>query len=447
MGAVHVAFDERLDRRVAIKLLHQTEMKSELVRERVLREAQAMARVSHANVVPIYEVGEADEQIFIAMEYVDGTTLKEWQKQPRPWQEVLRMYLEAGQGLRAAHEVGLIHRDFKADNVLIGKDGRLRVADFGLARLGAGRLVAPGSELPAPSGDRLAAPLTVVGAISGTPGYMYPEQYQAADVDASSDQFSFCASLFEALYRRLPYAGDTLVELAANTLAGKLEAQPAGSQVPIEVHVALVRGPAVDPAKRFASMAALLAALALEQGHTAAGVSMSRRRAGYLFAFCIVVLHLMTRINGWEKVPAPGSDLLATAAASLILGAIGVALRKTLYRNAFHRRIFTLGMVILLQKLLLGILGASFSLSFRVCHALDLVTLAAACTLFAFSELTALFWVPAAMLLAAAALVRYGDAAVPYTFSLFPIVAAATVLAWNSAAERAHRESWQTPQG
>lgn len=136
-----------------------------------------------------------------------------------------------------------------------------------------------------------------------------------------------------------------------------------------------------------------------------------------------------------------GRDLLATLAASVMLGAIGVALRKTLYRNAFHRRIFTLGLVILLQKLLLGFVGASFSLPFRVCHTIDQGTLAAAFTLLAFAGLTALFWVPVAMLLAAAALVRYGDAAVPYTFSIFPLVAGATVIAWNAAAERVHRES------
>ena len=208
--------------------------------------------------------------------------------------------------------------------------------------------------------------------------------------------------------------------------------------------MALVRGLSVDPAKRFPSMAALLSALALEEGHSAAGAATTRRRAGYLFALCIVALNLLTRIRGWGKVPVPGSDLLATVVASVALAVLGVALRKTLYRNTFHRRIFTLGMIILLQKLALALLGVSFSLPFRVCHAIDLVTLATAFTLLAFAGLTALFWIPPIMLLAAAALARFGDAAIPYTFSLFPIIAGATVIAWNAAAERAHREILQT---
>jgi serine/threonine protein kinase len=186
MGVVLAAYDEELDRRVALKLLRDRSAHAEH-RIRILREAQAMARVSHPNVVQVYEVGEfgqpdkGDSHIFIAMEFIDGATLHDWQQQPgRTWEEILRVYLAAGQGLLAAHESGLVHRDFKPDNVLVGSDGRPRVADFGLARGGGGAK----AEEPAPgaaekdagrSGHLLIARLTQHGTIMGTPQYMSPE--------------------------------------------------------------------------------------------------------------------------------------------------------------------------------------------------------------------------------------------------------------------------------
>lgn len=446
MGAVYAAFDERLDRRVAIKLLHQTERQSELQRERVLREAQAMARVSHANVVPIYEVGEVDEQIFITMEYVEGTTLKEWQRsKQRPWQEVLRMYLEAGAGLRAAHEAGLIHRDFKADNVLIGREGRPRVADFGLARLGAGGSSAAEKDPSGPSGERLATPLTVAGAVSGTPGYMSPEQYLAKEVDARSDQWSFCASLYEALYGRLPFEGSSFAELAANTLAGKLSPRPAGAFVPIEVHAALARGLATEPDQRFVSMDALMAALALEQGHTAAGVSATRRRALNLFVAFILVLHVCARVLAPSAGPPPYNSALTSAAGLVVFSVIGLVLRRTWLRNTFHRRIYTLCAVTLVQKTLLALFATYFALPHPVFFAIDLLCLTGATTLGAFLGLPVLFWLSPVMLAGACLTARYGAAIVPFAFSLYPIAVGTITLAWSAAAERAQRESLQAP--
>lgn len=171
MGTVFSAYDEQLDRRIAIKILHQAATAQG--RQRLVREAQALARLGHPNVVYVYEVGEVDERLFLAMEFVEGCTLADWQSVgKRAWPEIVRMYIEAGRGLLAAHEAGLVHRDFKPENVLVGKDGRPRVVDFGLAR-------APQeAELPmtAPAPPRpLDKALTVEGTILGTPQYMSPE--------------------------------------------------------------------------------------------------------------------------------------------------------------------------------------------------------------------------------------------------------------------------------
>ncbi|MFO0576093.1 MAG: serine/threonine-protein kinase, partial [Polyangia bacterium] len=184
MGVVLAAYDEELDRKAALKLLRDRSERAAEHRIRILREAQAMARVSHPNVVQVYEVGEfsqpgePDSHVFIAMEYIDGETLHAWQDRPgRSWVEILRMYLAAGQGLLAAHQSGLVHRDFKPDNVLVGSDGRPRVADFGLARGGEASEAEP---LPQATGlseqsGLLISPLTQAGAILGTPMYMSPE--------------------------------------------------------------------------------------------------------------------------------------------------------------------------------------------------------------------------------------------------------------------------------
>ena len=443
MGSVYAAYDERLDRRVAIKLLHETGSQSVLRRERVLREAQAMARISHVNVVPIYEVGEVGEQIFIAMEFVDGVTLKKWQGQEqRPWQDTLRMYLQAGEGLRAAHEAGLIHRDFKADNVLIGKDGRPRVADFGLARLGSGSPLPDERGATSPSSDRLLTPLTEAGAISGTPGYMSPEQYQAQDVDARSDQFSFCASLYEALYGCLPFTGRSFAELAANTLAGKLSPPP-GTHVPREIYQALARGLALDPSQRFPSMAALLSALALEQGHTAAALPLTRRRAVNLFIALVVLSNLVVLIPGAKIEPSLGRSATMNAVVLAVFFSIGALLRKTLLRNAFHRRIYTWCAVTLTQRLVLMWFAIYFDMPFRMYQCLDFVVMAGAFALVSFLGLPALFWVPAVFLLTAGLSAHLGDATIPYTLWLSPGAAAAIALAWSAAADRAQRETLQ----
>jgi tetratricopeptide (TPR) repeat protein/tRNA A-37 threonylcarbamoyl transferase component Bud32 len=269
MGVVYAAFDPELDRRVAIKLLRSDLGSAErrtISHQRMVREAQAMARLSHPNVIPVYDVGTAGERLFVAMELVDGGTLTEWLRgQTRSWRDVLEVYIQAGRGLAAAHAAGLVHRDFKPDNVLIGRDGRPRVTDFGLAR------AIDSAEAPAPaSGDRhvdasssssLHQPLTRQDTMMGTPGYMSPEQVFAEAIDARTDQFSFCASLYEGLYRERPFDGVDLEKMVEAVERGEVRPAPADSPVPAWLRKALVRGLAFDPAQRWPSMDALLHAL------------------------------------------------------------------------------------------------------------------------------------------------------------------------------------------
>lgn len=275
MGMVYAAYDSVLDRKVALKLLPpgDLEMDAEVTsgRARLLREAQAMARLSHPNVVAIYDVYQHGAQVFMAMELVEGQTLLQWQQgQTRGWKETLAAFLAAGQGLAAAHAAGLVHRDFKPTNVLVGKDGRVRVTDFGLARTHN----APAEEPSAPEPTRprrdtgpvkahslLELELTQRGAVMGTPAYMAPEQFRGAAADARSDQFSFAVSLWEALYGVRPFEGTTAAQRRQNVLDGRIQPAPSSSDVPPWVTRALLRALATDPAQRYPSLDALLSLL------------------------------------------------------------------------------------------------------------------------------------------------------------------------------------------
>jgi tetratricopeptide (TPR) repeat protein len=267
-GIVYAAFDPELDRKVALKLVRA----SERTQARLLREAQAMARLSHPNVVAVYDVGTLENRVFVAMEFVDGWTLRQWlQQSKRSWRDVMAAYLSAGRGLVAAHAAGLVHRDFKPDNVLVGRDGSVRVTDFGLVRAGP----ASDDDLHEPEAPREARPLdarlTQVNAVVGTPGYMAPEQFRSTQTDARTDQWAFCAALYEALYGRLPFFGETVDEVREATCAGKLP-PPDRSKVPTRIHRAIARGLSLDPAARFPAMEELLHELARDP-------SVGRRRA------------------------------------------------------------------------------------------------------------------------------------------------------------------------
>ena len=245
MGTVYLARDLQLGRPVALKIQHDLRART---RERVLREAQALARLSHPNVVTVYAVGTHGRAVFIAMEYVDGADAGHWlEQEARTPAQILALYHQAGLGLAAAHDAGLVHRDFKPRNVLIGRDGSVKVADFGLARV-----EGPGTELGGDGGGgdggEEGAPetLTRTGAVLGTPAYMAPEQRFGLAADARSDQFSYATAVAEALYGDRP---------EANARLGRRRG------VPRVARVALARALRADPAERFPGMGELLRAL------------------------------------------------------------------------------------------------------------------------------------------------------------------------------------------
>ncbi len=265
MGVVYAAYDPQLDRRVALKLVRGAGGggSSPEGRSRLVREAQTMARLSHPNVVAVHDAGPFGDQIFLAMELVSGQDLKAWLAEAaRPWRQVLDVYLAAGRGLEAAHAAGLVHRDFKPENVLLAEDGRVRVTDFGLARQ------LDSAETPLALSDSLQEPLeslsetlTRTGVLVGTPAYMAPEQAARSRADARSDQFSYCVSLYEALYGERPFKGATLRELIEAAQSGRVQPAPAGSEVPVWIRKVLLRGLSFQPDQRYPSMAALLEAL------------------------------------------------------------------------------------------------------------------------------------------------------------------------------------------
>lgn len=266
MGVVYAAYDDKLDRKVAVKLLRAGYGPvTQTARQRLLREAQAIARLSHRSVIQVYEVGTHEDEVFVAMEYVEGSTLKQWQPS-RDWREILARYLDAGRGLCAAHAAGIVHRDFKADNVLVrASDLVVRVVDFGLARTDGQTEL---GEDPNPrSGDHEPS-LTHTGVIMGTPAYMAPEQHLAQPTEPRTDQYAFCSSLFEALYGYRAFAGERIDELRCNVLDGKVEPAPRYTAVPASIHKALTRGLSVDPEARFPTMDALLAELAVPTSGT-----------------------------------------------------------------------------------------------------------------------------------------------------------------------------------
>ncbi|MBK8260319.1 MAG: serine/threonine protein kinase [Nannocystis sp.] len=270
MGSVYAAYDPQLDRRVAIKLLHSSGASSAHSRSRLLREAKALAQIAHPNVVTIHDVGTFGDQIYLAMEHVAGGDLFGWLTTERPWQEVLAVFIAAGEGLASAHRAGLVHRDFKPANVLIGGDGRPRVTDFGLVRVDGelpGEEGAQGSAGP-PLDRALDAAdaswserLTQDGAVMGTLPFMSLEQLEGRTVDARTDIFAFCVALYEALFGEHPYPGDNWGERLAAIKEGRMRTPPANVGVPKRLRAALRRGLAADAEDRPPTMEALLAEL------------------------------------------------------------------------------------------------------------------------------------------------------------------------------------------
>ncbi len=294
MGIVYAAYDEQLDRKIAIKVLRAELGDDDQGRARMLREAQALARLSHPNVVQVHGVGRWREHDYVAMEFVDGETLDRWLARDHGWRETLEMVAQAGRGLSAAHQAGLVHRDFKPANILVGVDCRARVLDFGLARaveqLDSGRfpevaetleqtVTASGDSSRHRSADSIGVSsafdrvLTMSGAVMGTPAYMAPEQHLGNAVTALSDQFSFCVVLYEALFGRRPYRAEARAEYAVRVAEGDFIVPGVGSGIPAWLRRAVMRGLSPNPAKRWPSMDVLLAELARDRAR-------SWRRAG-----------------------------------------------------------------------------------------------------------------------------------------------------------------------
>jgi tetratricopeptide (TPR) repeat protein/predicted Ser/Thr protein kinase len=269
MGVVYAAYDPELDRKLAIKLLLSTHSRADAAHARLLREAQAMAKLDHPNVVPVFDVGEHQDSIYVAMEFIQGVTLGDWLREARGWEDTLQVFLQAARGLEAAHAAGMVHRDFKPDNVMVGKDGRVRVMDFGLVSdLGDGEVTGPGEMLHAVTKDSRTSSrnLTEVGALMGTPAYMAPEQFLGRKTDHRTDQFSFCVALWEGLFSERPFAGDNLADIATAVTRGRRNDAPRGSTVPRWLRTICERGLATSPDDRFASMGALVDAVQAEIG-------------------------------------------------------------------------------------------------------------------------------------------------------------------------------------
>lgn len=291
MGVVYSAYDPQLDRDVALKLLRTNRLDSEdeeTVRRRWLREARALAKVVHPNVVHAYEVGLSDDgEAYLAMELVDGRTLRDFGVDGGvPRERVIAVYLDAARGLAAAHEAGLVHRDFKPDNVLLAADGRARVVDFGLARASGERQATvdgPATEVQASQDSQ---GITRTGTVLGTPAYMAPEQRRGDAVDARADQFSWCVSLYEALLGTAPPTP-----------------LPISPRDPI---LAIVqRGLAEDPADRFPSMEALVEAIEAAQRPKARG------------HWWVAGVGATVLVGVWSVLPRPSQDPACDEAAQV----------------------------------------------------------------------------------------------------------------------------------
>ncbi|MCA9709862.1 MAG: protein kinase, partial [Myxococcales bacterium] len=272
-GVVYKAYDTRLDRNVALKLLRGATGEEELdqAHRRLVKEAQAMAQLSHPSVVTVHDVGTVELsgriRVFVKMEYVRGQTLQArmaaWHDEPGGprWTDVRDVFVAAGEGLAAAHDRKLIHRDFKPANVMVDDAGRVMVTDFGLVRRAPDADVGLDATEPQAAQRALDVLLTRTGARVGTPAYMAPEQFDGEPGSAQSDQFAFCVALYEALYGQRPFAGDDLAQLTRAVLEGSPRPPPAGARVPRFVVRALWRGLSRDPAERHRDMHALLDAL------------------------------------------------------------------------------------------------------------------------------------------------------------------------------------------
>ncbi len=307
MGVVYKAYDPELDRRIALKLLRvqrRSQSKATRARDRLMREAKALAQLSHPNVVSAYDVGTHEQDVFVAMELVEGKTFKQWLAEAKPGpRQILQVMVDAGRGIAAAHRAGLVHRDIKSDNIVIGDDARVRVLDFGLARAASlGELRADSSRTPSPedqapaeasmAGSILTTPMTLAGAVMGTPGYMAPEQYLGLEVDEQSDQYGFCVTLYEALVGRRPHQAMTYRELKTKVTTETVS-MPATAKVPAWLRRILLRGLSLAKEDRYPSMADLLHQLSRDP-------RLVWRRASLMVLVLLLLGTSLAAVWGWQ---------------------------------------------------------------------------------------------------------------------------------------------------
>jgi len=428
MGVVYSAYDEELDRRVALKLLRPGRDNSPRNQARMQREARAMAKLSHPNVVQVYEVGRFEEQVFVAMEFVQGRTLGVWLRaQERTWQEILGVMVQAGRGLQAAHEAGVIHADFKPDNVLIDAKDQVRVVDFGLSRradpasaslraaasnlTAAGSSTAAGSRSGSAASGEAAASMPAASLslrpvprphsdlddsgrlrpgeeprsnarIAGTPAYMAPEQHRHQPADQRSDQFSFCVTLFTALYGKHPFAGGSLLELIINLTDGKFHPPPADTQVPANVHAVIVRGLALESDARWPALAEMLDALEKASGRDKDpefDLSVAKQQrvvlAGIVAASILGMSIWVILGSAKDLMPSPEVNAMAGAIINAVLFTIIFVFRGPLLKNTINRRVTAWLVVSSIAMLVHRVITMALGVPVATTMALDLLLL------------------------------------------------------------------------
>lgn len=260
MGIVYRAFDPQLRRRVALKVLNPLRNQDPHAHQRMLLEARALAKLDHPNVVKVHDAMLVDQQIVVVMELLDGETLERWCERPRRWREILDVYAQAAEGLSAAHSVGVVHRDFKPSNAVIGRDGRVRVLDFGLARLADAPLDPPSS------GATEVQDVTATGVVLGTLAYASPEQLAGQRVTAVSDQFSFSVALHVAIEGMQPFSVGDIEARLASIESGEVHIARDGRRVPVWLRAVIARGLAANPAARFSAMSDIAGELRRARG-------------------------------------------------------------------------------------------------------------------------------------------------------------------------------------
>jgi tetratricopeptide (TPR) repeat protein/predicted Ser/Thr protein kinase len=356
MGVVCTAYDPKLDRKIALKLLRKRGKKDDrhsTGQARLIREAQALAKLQHANIVTVHDVDQFEGQVYMAMEYVDGASLDQWMvRDQRSWRDVLDVFIQAARGLAAAHAAGITHRDFKPANVLIGKDGRVLVVDFGLAKSHDDKSQERSGlhdQVVEPKARRADVPetvaslrergslmdvigstqdtkLTQVGRTVGTPAYMAPEQFLGLAVGPETDQFSFGVALFEALYGYLPFPDESREELVERVTEGRVSDPPKDTPVPGWVHRVVLRTLLQKPEDRYPSINALIAAMQADP---------AKRRRRALLATGTVVLAVLGIYGVVKGVTADGD--VCTGAADRI-HEVWDRTRKATIESAFEER-------------------------------------------------------------------------------------------------------------